>query len=284
MSVLILGGQGNLGTQLSQVFKGSLAWDREDLDFSNFPLLETRIKQLKPKVIINAIAYNAVDKCEQDKEELALAYRLNRDLVAVLARIASKLGAVLVHYSSDYVFSGNQVKPAFKEDDVVNPINKYGESKAAGEAEIKQIAASSKLIYFIIRTSKLFGPRGKSPLSKPSFFDIMLDLAQNKEEIKVVAEETSCFTYTPDLAKATQDLLQKNLPAGVYHLTNSQAATWFAAAQEMFKMKGLNPQLQAISGADLNRPARRPLYSILENNKLNNLRAWPEALKEYLNL
>lgn len=284
MSVLILGGQGNLGTQLSRVFTGSLAWDREDLDFLNLPLLEDRIRKLKPEIIINAVAYNAVDKCEKDSEELALAYKLNRDLVSSLAKTASEIGATLVHYSSDYVFSGDQVKSAFKEEDLVNPVNKYGETKAAGEAEIKQIAASSQLVYFIIRTSKLFGPRGASPLSKPSFFDIMLELAQNKEEIKVVDEETSCFTYTPDLAGATQSLLQAKLPAGVYHITNSQAATWFEAAQELFKIKGLNPQLRPISGADLNRPARRPLYSILENNKLAHLRTWPEALKEYLNL
>ncbi|MFA5163419.1 MAG: NAD(P)-dependent oxidoreductase [Patescibacteria group bacterium] len=284
MSVLILGGQGNLGTQLSRIFSGSLAWDREDLDFLNFPLLEEKIGQLRPEVIINAVAYNAVDKCEQDSEELDLAYKLNRDLPESLARIAIAIGATLLHYSSDYVFSGDLNKPKFKEDDPVNPVNKYGASKAAGEEAIRRIAAESSLSYFIIRTSKLFGPRGASPLSKSSFFDIMLDLAQNKEEIKVVDEESSCFTYTPDLARATQALLQSPHPAGIYHITNSQAANWFEAAQTLFEIKGLNPRLIAIKGADLNRPARRPLYSILENNNLPNLRAWPEALKEYLNL
>jgi len=284
MKVIILGGNGNLGTQLRQAWPEALAWDQEDFDFLDFPVLQERLESMRPELIINAVAYNAVDKCEADQDELALAYRLNRDLVKRLAEIAVNLSVSLIHYSTDYVFSGDESRPSFKEDDVPNPINKYGLTKAAGEQALAQVAANSHLFYYLIRTSKLFGPRGASPLAKISFFDLMLSLAEKGEEIKIVAEEVSNFTYTTDLAQATKALFESRPAKGIYHLTNSGSATWFQAAEELFRLKGLKPALKAVRGADLARPARRPAYSILKNNKLKPLRPWTEALKEYLNL
>jgi dTDP-4-dehydrorhamnose reductase len=153
MSILILGGQGNLGTQLAQVFKEDgevISWDREDLDVLDFGLLAKRIRELKPSVIINAVAYNAVDKCE-DPVEFAWAARLNADLPGALADLALAQGALLIHYSSDYVFSGTDQKQSFAEGETPNPVNKYGESKARGEREIERRAAND-LKYYLIRT------------------------------------------------------------------------------------------------------------------------------------
>lgn len=284
MTILILGGQGNLGTQLTKVFGAdfpTVSWDREDIDVLDFPLLAEQVKALKPALIINAIAYNAVDKCE-DKEEYQNAYRLNSDLPAFLAELALHIGATLIHYSTDYVFNGTEHKREFAEDETPNPINKYGESKFAGEREILKLA-SEGLNYYLIRTSKLFGPRGDSPLAKPSFFDIMLSLAAEKKEVSVVNEELSCFTYTPDLAAATKRLWELEASYGIYHLINEGPVTWLDGAKILFDLKKIAVPIKSLRSENLLRAARRPKFSVLKNSKIKKLRPFQDALKEYLN-
>ncbi|MCX6797875.1 MAG: sugar nucleotide-binding protein, partial [Candidatus Falkowbacteria bacterium] len=135
-------------------------WDRTEFDFLDFPLLKEKILELKPDVIVNAVAYNMVDNCEINAADYDLALKLNRDLVSVLA----EQPALLVHYSTDYVFSGSLEKQEFSEADIPDPLNKYGDSKLAGEREL--ITKAKK--YYLIRTSKLFGPQGLSAYAKPS--------------------------------------------------------------------------------------------------------------------
>jgi len=151
MSILILGGRGNLGTQLTRLLGDGYevaSLDRDDLDVLAFDLLAEKIRDLKPSLIINTVAYNAVDKCE-DKEGQALAARLNIELPGVLADLALEQDAVLIHYSSDYVFNGTEQKQSFAEGETPNPINKYGESKAGGEREVQKRAASGLKYYLI---------------------------------------------------------------------------------------------------------------------------------------
>lgn len=284
MKILILGGQGNLGTQLAKVFAvdfETISWDRDDLDVLDFPLLSKRINELAPDLIINTVAYNAVDKCE-DKKEYEIALKLNAELPAALADIALHLGATLIHYSSDYVFNGTEEKKEFAEIDTPNPINKYGESKFAGEREILK-QAERGLNFYLIRTSKLFGPKGASPAAKPSFFDIMLSLVQDKKDITVVNEELSCFTYTPDLAAATKRLWELETPYGIYHLTNEGACTWLDGAQALFSLKNMDVAIRAVRSENLLRAARRPKFSVLKNLKVKKMRNWQEALSEYIN-
>ena len=283
MPILILGGQGNLGTQLNEALRADyevVSWDREELDVLDFSLLSRKIRDLKPFLIINAVAYNAVDKCE-DQAEYALALKLNGDLPGVLADLSLELGAVLIHYSTDYVFNGTEDKQDFRENETPNPLNKYGVSKAQGEREIEKRAPAG-LKYYLIRTSKLFGPRGASPQAKASFFDIILNLAQDKKELTVVNEELSCFTYTPDLAAATKRLWELEVPSGIYHLINEGPCTWYEAAQELFRIKKREIVIRKIRGEDLQRPARRPKYSVLLNTKVKKLRPGKLALQEYL--
>lgn len=284
MKILILGGRGNLGTQLTRVFSTdfeTISWDREDLDVLDFPLLISKISELGPELIINTVAYNAVDKCE-DKKEYELAYKLNAELPGVLADLARRLGAVLIHYSTDYVFNGTEDKKEFTEDETPNPINKYGESKFAGEREVLK-QAEHGLNSYLIRTSKLFGPRGASEGTKPSFFDIMLGLAQDKKDITVVNEELSCFTYTPDLAEATKRLWELEAPFGIYHLVNEGECTWLDGAKALFHFKKIETPIRAVRSENLLRAARRPKFSVLKNLKIKKLRNWQEALREYLN-
>jgi len=283
MIILILGGRGNLGTQLTKSLTGNyevVSLDREDLDFLDFKVLISKVREIAPNIIINAAAYNAVDQCE-NKEEYELAMKLNAYFPGLLADIAVEQKAVLIHYSTDYVFSGTEDKTFFTEEDTPNPVNKYGESKFQGEQEILR-RVESGLKYYLIRTSKLFGPRGSSPQAKPSFFDIMLDLVQNKKELTVVNEELSCFTYTPDLSLATRQLWELEKPYGVYHLVNQGPVTWYDAVKELFRLKKITAPIRAVRSENLLRAARRPKFSILKNTKVKKMRSWEEALQEYL--
>lgn len=285
MKILILGAQGNLGQQLNKVFSVEdnvvIAWDRSEIDVTDKGLIAKKINDLRPDVVINAAAYNAVDKCEDDEAEYELAKKLNVDAPSFIAEACLETKSIFVHYSSDYVFAGDK-REGYTEDDEPAPINKYGKTKLMGEREvIKHSGAGLK--WYVIRTSKLFGPRGDSEFSKPSFFDIMLKLAKEKDELSVVNEEASCFTYTTDLAKATKSMIDNEVSWGIYHIVNSVSCTWFKAVKDLFKMTNIeNVKVKPIQSEDLNRAAKRPKYSVLLNTKLPKLRDWRDALKEYL--
>ena len=285
MEVLILGAKGNLGSQLVKIFFADkdykiIAWDKEEIDITDKELVFKKIRELKPGIVINAAAYNAVDKCEEDEKEFALAKKINIEAVGYLVEACLETGAVLVHYSSDYVFAGDK-KEGYKEDDEPNPINKYGETKLAGEQEVIKKSGQG-LKYYLIRTSKLFGPKAESEGAKPSFFDLMLDLAKKKKELDVVNEEVSGFTYTPDLARATKKLLESDKGYGIYHITNVGRATWYETAMELFKITGKKIKINPVSGDKFPRPAKRPSYSVLINTKFDRQRDWKDALREYL--
>ena len=287
MKLLILGYQGNLGGQLLQVFAQNSEYeifklDRADVDITNSQALLEKINTIKPDIIINATAYNAVDKCEEDQAEYSLAKKINGEAVATLAHAALANNAILVHYSTDYVFAGDN-SAGYQESDVPAPINNYGQTKLLGEQAILNLAKDG-LKYYLIRTSKLFGPRGAAELSKPSFFDIMMNLAQTKSEIDVVDEEISAFTYTPDLALRTKEILEDGRAYGIYHVTNFGYDTWYRAAKELFNILGADIKVNPIPGDKMPRPALRPKYSELMNTKLPALRDYREALKEYLDI
>ncbi len=297
MKILILGSNGNLGQQLVKVFSegnGVIAWDRGEIDITDKALILKKIKDIKPAVIINAAAYNAVDKCETDEKEFELAKKLNGEAPGFLAEAALNIGAILIHYSTDYVFGGHahhnektmkEIKEqgGFLESDEQRPINKYGQSKFMGEQEIIRLSGRG-LKWYLIRTSKLFGPRGMSEVSKTSFFDVMLKLSREKSEVDVVNDEVSCFTYTPDLAQATKKLIDENMGYGIYHITNNFPCGWYKAAKDLFKIAEIKIKVNPVTSDKFPRSAKRPKYSVLLNTKIDNLRDWKEALKEYLKI
>lgn len=281
--ILIIGAKGMLGQELVRVFSIGgdcevFAWDKEEIDITNRGPAQEKILVLSPKIIINAAAYNAVDRAEEP-EEFQKAKVLNGQAVGWLAEIAKKLGATFINYSSDYVFSGEK-KEGQKEDDEVSPISNYGISKALGEKEIKQIGGK----YYIIRLQKLFGQKGDSPAAKKSFFETMLNSVKTKKELDVVDEELANFTFAPDLAKQTKYLIENNLPYGIYHITNEgRPVTWFGATQILFDLAGIKDiKLNPIGSDKFSRAAARPKYSILINTKLPPLRSWDIVLKGYL--
>lgn len=307
--VLIIGAKGMLGSDLVEIFSGDknyevIAWDTDDIDIADESQVSEKIKKEKPDIIINSAAYNAVDKCEEDpnekrnqsqlnkkiqfngikshgasKNEFELAKRINGDGPKFLAEIAKELGAILVHYVSDYVFDG--VIGEYKEEAETNPISNYGISKEMGEKNVKKIGGN----YYLIRTSKLFGRPAQSETAKKSFFEIMLNLSKNNSELKVVDGEKSCFTYTPDLAKATKKLIEEKYPYGIYHLINEGAVTWYEGLKELFKIAKIEDvKLIPVSSSEFPRPAKRPNSSVLINTKFSKLRNYKEALRDWLNI
>lgn len=307
--VLVLGSKGMLGQELVRVFSEDknfkvVSWDKDDINIINKKELHKKISKLKPELILNAAAYNAVDKCEEDKKEFELAKKINGVAPGYLAEIAKKIDAIFVHYSTDYVFGKEmptigepegctgscgscglhqdfEPEIGFDEEAVPAPVNKYGESKLLGEQEVQKKGEK----YYIIRLSKLFGKSALSKDAKKSFFDVMLRLGKNNpsaDGVKAVDEETSCFTYAPDLAKKTKEIIEAEKDFGIYHIVNSDACTWFEAIEELYAQDGLKIKVNPVSGDEFSRPAERPYFSVLLNTKLNPLRSYKEALVEYL--
>jgi dTDP-4-dehydrorhamnose reductase len=284
MKILVLGADGNLGGELIKTFEADenevIGWDKGEIDITDRVLILKKAEDLKPDIIINAAAYNAVDKCEESDEEYEKAKMINIDGPKNIAEAALKIGAVFVHYSTDYVFDGKK-KKGYRETDEAAPVNRYGKSKLHGEKRVLELSGKG-LKWYLIRTSKLFGPKGANPTAKPNFFDIMLKLAGERSVIEAVNEEVSNFTYTPDLALATKSLVAGNKGYGIYHLTNTGPATWYQAAQELFRLKDINTKLTPVKSDRLPRPASRPKYSVLLNTKFEPMRSWQDALQEYL--
>ncbi|MFP4514488.1 MAG: SDR family oxidoreductase [Parcubacteria group bacterium] len=284
MNILVLGAKGNLGTQIQKQFSPEnnlISFDKEDLDLLDFFVVEKKLNSLSLDLIINCAAYNNVDKCEEDKNMWEVALKLNSELPELLANIALKNKIKLVHYSSDYVFGKEDRTDPYLEHEVPNPVNKYGYSKYMGEKALERLEVRG-LDYYLIRTSKLFGPKGYSEESKSSFFDIMLKLSETQDKLKVVDDEISCFTYTHDLAESTKYLINHNYPIGIYHLINKGQATWYQGALELFNILKKDVKIEASLASEFKRPAKRPHYSVLANTKTRPLRYWKQALRAYL--
>ncbi len=280
--VLILGAKGMLGQELARVYREDegyevAAWDVEDIDLADFVTAEGKIRSFGPALIINAVAYNAVDLCEESEEEFHKAMLLNAEVPGFLARLTKDLDATLIHYSTDYVFDG-EGQEGYAEDAEPNPISKYGTSKREGEKNV--IASGCK--QYLVRLSKLFGKPATSATGKKSFFEKMLEVTKEKKELTVIDDEKSCFTYAPDLALASKVLEMYQKPYGVYHIINEGAVTWYEAAKELFRLAGMDVTVQPVSPDAFPRPAKRPKYSALRNTKFIPLRPYTEALEEFL--
>jgi len=280
--VLILGSYGMLGQELVKVFSSDekytvTGWDFGDIDITHFVDAEKKIATLSPDIIINAIAYNAVDMCEENDGEYAKAILLNAEVPLFLVNLAKKRDSVFVHYSTDYVFDGTN-KSGYDEASLPHPLSRYGMSKWLGEKNVLSVEGKN----YIIRLSKLFGKPALSEKTKKSFFDVMLHIAQSKEIVQAVNEEKSCFTYAPDLALETKKIIEENAPSGIYHLPNSDDATWYEALRELYTQAKISVTIEPVGSDAFPRPAKRPLYSKLLNTKRPQIRSYRVALREYL--
>ncbi len=266
-----------LGQALVKAFSGShevLAWDREEVDITREPVVKSKVSVAKPDLVINAAAYNNVDGAESEPE---VANAVNGRAVGYLAEVCRGLDIPLVHYSTEYVFDGEN-PTGYREEDKPSPISKYGASKLLGEQELVKHTKR----FYLLRLSRLFGKEAATTGAKKSFVRLMLDLARTRDELAVIDEELSCPTYAPDLAARTRELVEQEYSPGIYHSPNSGAVTWYGFAREIFKIAGISVKLQPVPAAHFPRPAKRPRYGILLNTKLSPMRPWQEALKEFL--
>lgn len=281
MRVAIIGAKGMLGQELIRVFPDAdvLAWDTAEIDITNAEMVRERITGAQPTVIINAAAYNAVDRAEEEQE---VAERVNGTAVEYLASAAASIGATLVHYSTDNVFDGMR-REGYKEDDITSPISAYGRSKRMGEDALRSAsAAHPDLRWYLIRTSRLFGVPASSAGAKRSFVETMIILSKTRERIEAVDAEMASPTYAPDLAVATHAIVMDQCPSGIYHRTNDGVCTWYGFAQEIFRQIDWRGELVPVSADAFPRPAARPAYSVLQTTKLPPLRRWEIALEEYI--
>lgn len=274
MKILILGHKGMLGHELAEVFRDGnklTLWDREQIDITKREEVTQKIGGLMPDIVINAAAYTAVDKAETDKDS---AYKVNGCAVGFLSTICKQINALLVHFSTDYVFDGES-HAGYKENHHYKPINLYGKSKTLGEKMILDIEPR----YYLIRTSWLFGKNGKN------FVETMLRLASENKNIKVVNDQFGSPTYAKDLAKEIRKLIESENPYGIYHITNSGFCNWYEFAVKIFEFSKLHPNIKPVNSESQEfgiTPAKRPTYSMLVNTKLPLMRPWEEALKDYL--
>ncbi|MDP7116341.1 MAG: dTDP-4-dehydrorhamnose reductase [Candidatus Woesearchaeota archaeon] len=268
MKILILGAKGMLGTDLKKLFPDATAYDLPELDITDKQAVDKAFSTLMPEAVINAAAYTDVDGAESNEQQ---AYAINADAVKNIAEAAKKINAIVVHYSTDYVFEGKD-KEGYKEEDYKNPLNVYGNSKSQGEDflinETKQ--------FYLIRTAWLFGKNGKN------FVYTMMELGKTKPELSVVNDQIGSPTYTVDLARVTKQLLDEKKPFGVYHATNSGSCSWHEFACEIMKQANLSPKVSPCTTDEFPRPAKRPSFSILKNTKLPKLRQWKQALKAFM--
>ncbi|KXU91582.1 dTDP-4-dehydrorhamnose reductase [Caballeronia megalochromosomata] len=268
-TILVTGANGQVGYELVRTLQGLgriVALDRSALNLANLDAIRRTLRDLKPAICVNAAAYTAVDQAEFDKDA---AFRLNAEAPGVLAQECALLNALLIHYSTDYVFDGAKEGP-YVEDDATNPQNVYGASKLAGEHAVTNAGGA----HLIFRTSWVYGARGKN------FVRTMLRLGTERDELRVVADQIGAPTWSNTIATSTAHVLASGMRdadtdywlqrSGVYHLTAAGEASWYDLAFATFEitMGDAAPCVKPIEARDYPTPARRPSNSRLSNEAL----------------
>ena len=280
MRILLTGASGQVGFELERSLQGLgqvIAVDRSRMDLADLDQVRSVIRAVQPTLIVNPAAYTAVDKAESEPD---LAHRINAEAPGVMAEEAKRLGAAMVHYSTDYVFDGAKAG-AWREDDATGPLNVYGRSKLEGE----QAIAASGADHLILRTSWVYGMRGKN------FLLTMLRLGQERAELKVVADQHGAPTWSRSIAEVSAVLLAQaraggrpwwEQHGGIYHLSSQGQTTWAGFTEAIFAARHLDCRVLPITSAEYPVPARRPLNSVLDSSKLRaslcELPDWQAAL------
>lgn len=293
--VLIIGSSGMLGIDLWQELRKD--YEVAGADIAHGPQLTAHrsykiditdknsvlnvVTKVQPDIVVHTAAYTDVDGCERDPEK---AYKVNSAGTRSVALACRKIAALLVYISTDFVFNGKKRSP-YKENDKPAPLSVYGDSKLKGEGAVKNILKN----YFILRTSWLYGKYGKN------FVDTIIAKGREGNTLRVVDDQIGSPTYTKDLAKAIHALLDKfftpyalrSTQYGIYHVTNSGAVSWFTYAKEILRLANIKTRVFPISSKELDRPAKRPAMSILNNSKFieftsYRMRNWKGALKSYV--
>jgi dTDP-4-dehydrorhamnose reductase len=272
MKILLTGKRGQVGWELQRTLAPLgeiIAVDRNTMDLTSPDLVRNVIREFKPNIIVNAAAYTAVEKAESESE---LAMAVNGIAPGIMAEEAKRLNALLVHYSTDYVFDGTKTSP-YTEEDAPDPLNVYGKTKLAGEQAIQTVGAT----HLILRTSWVYGSRGKN------FLLTIQRLAREKDELRIVDDQIGAPTWSRVIAESTALILAQSAPAppaqlviensGTYHLTASGHTSWFGFARAILRELRIPavPKLTPIPSTEYPVTAKRPANSRLSNSKLHNM-------------
>lgn len=271
--ILVTGRNGQVGHELRRTLStlgDIIALGRDKLDLTNPDQIRTQIQTIKPDYIVNAAAYTAVDAAESDADT---AMQINGTAPGVIAEEAKKIGAAVIHYSTDYVFDGCKTTP-YVETDAPNPVGVYGETKLAGEQAIQSIDVP----HLILRTSWVYGRYGKN------FYNTILRLAHEREELGVVADQIGCPTWSRTIAETTAQLIAQQLAgsgpsfnerSGIYNLVSKGETSWHGFAKlfierDQNKAQQKLKKLNAIGTEGYPTPAKRPAYSVMSTEKLEH--------------
>jgi dTDP-4-dehydrorhamnose reductase len=283
MKIVIIGTGGRLGAVLVREYHDKFdvaGFNHAQLDFSNLKHIREKLRGTNFDVLINAAAFTNVDLCETEPDQ---AFRINAEAPGVLAGICGEKNAKLIHFSTDYVFDGEQRAP-YTEEDEANPISVYGESKLVGEKNV--LAGQSG--HLVVRVSWVFGP------DRPSFIDGMIKRAHENETVDAIADKFSTPTYTHDIARMLPQFFDGDVDGGILHFANAGKCSWQEYAQwalDCCDKAGLSLKAKTVGACRLkdmaNWIARRPVYSVLSTAKYIQLtgtspRTWREAVADYI--
>ena len=270
MKILVLGSKGQLGQCLNDQFAITehevVYTSRGQIDIAEFEVTKAQMLKISPDIVINATAYTAVDKAEEERQA---ADRINHLAVANISNICNQLDCWLIHVSTDYVFDGNSEVP-YKEDNPTNPQGVYGDSKLKGEVAIE----ASGCKYLIIRTAWVYSEYGNN------FLKTMLRLSADRDELSIVGDQIGCPTYAQDIAKSIVSILSclnlKGSSSGIYHYCGDEPCSWYEFARTIFleaEVQGLKTPsyVKSITTADYPTPAIRPAYSVLDCTKIESV-------------
>lgn len=277
--IALIGADGQLGSDLAKVLNDQ---DVHALFYPEFDVRDAAktnqtLRLCSPDIVINTAAYHRVDECEDNPEK---SFAVNAIAVRELASLCQDMDAVLVHFSTDYVFGGEKRTP-YVEDDIPNPLNLYAVSKLAGEYFVQNIPEK----YFLIRTCGLFGEAGCWGKGT-NFIDTMINREKRGDAIKVVNDQWVTPTSTSELAQKVKELLQTAY-WGLYHMTNEGECTWYEFACTIFELIGSEARVESIDSLSFGAKAQRPAYSVLENRNAKKIGItpfshWEMALEVYL--
>jgi len=283
MKIAVIGANGQLGKDICEKIiktKNELVeLNHDEIEILNIDCVSNVLKDVKPDVVINTAAMHNVEKCENDPEK---SFKVNGIGAKNLSHICNDLNSILLHISTDYVFDGNKRKP-YVETDKPLPLNVYGNTKLSGEYFIESIAKK----YFILRVSGIYG---KNPCRAKgtNFVELMLKLARERDEVRVVDDEILTPTFTGDIADQIVKIISSDVRYGLYHVTAEGSCSWFEFAREIFSISKINIVLNRAAPGEFAIKVNRPKYSVLENKFLkdqgiNIMPLWEKGLKRYLN-
>jgi dTDP-4-dehydrorhamnose reductase len=282
MKVVVIGSNGQLGVDLTAEYRNAgaqvIGLTHQDVDISSLESTRHVLAGIRPEIIANTAAMHHVENCEKEPSR---AYEVNAIGTRNLASVARELDAKIAHVSTDYVFSGAKREP-YVENDRTAPLNVYGNTKLAGEAFLE--ATGDK--YFIVRTSALYGKNPCRAKGGKNFVDLMLKLAAERDEVRVVDDEIVSPTPTAELARQIV-ILTNTTHYGLYHATAEGSCSWYEFAGKIFELEGFKTRLNAASPNEFPAKVPRPKYSVLENRALkalglNSFQPWQKGLSSYL--